>query len=104
MANYYYVTIKSDKMTQNVANEILQTIAPKNRIRNFHFVEGELNYNTRGLTDITDVLNAYGFIDEEIEIKDEFELVYESYTEEELQAMGQENKKMEEKMISRFDF
>lgn len=91
MANYYYVTIKSDKITQNVANEILQTIAPKNRIRNFHFVEGELNYNTRGLTDITDILNAYGFIDEEIEIKDEFDLVAEGNTMTLSEAIDEEN-------------
>ena len=80
MANYYYINIESEKMTQDVANEIFQTIAPKQRVRHFSFSEGHLNYNTRGLVDVTEVLEAYGFNDDEdkIEIKDEFELVYES--------------------------
>ena len=77
MANYYYVTIKSTKMTQGVANEILQTLANQCRIRHFDFCEGYLSYNTRGLIDISDILNAYDFNDSEIEIKDEFDLVYE---------------------------
>ncbi len=84
MANYYYINIESDKMTQEVANEIFQTIVPKQRVRHFSFSEGNLNYNTRGLVDVTEILEAYGFNDEEdkIEIKDEFELVYESLEEE----------------------
>lgn len=77
MANYYYVTIESEKMTQEVANKILQEMVNKNQIRNFVFHEGYLYYNTRGLTDITSILNDYEFIDEEIEIKDEFQLAYE---------------------------
>lgn len=77
MANYYYVTIKSNKMTQGVANEILQTLANKCRIRHFDFSEGYLAYNTRGLIDISDILNSYDFNDDEIEIKDEFELIEE---------------------------
>lgn len=78
MANYYYVTIKGDKMTQEVASKILQEMASKNYIRNFSFHEGYLFYNTRGLTDITSILNEAGFVDEEIEIKDEFDLAYEN--------------------------
>lgn len=78
MANYYYVKIESEKMTQDVANEIFQTIAPKQLVRSFHFCQGVLRYNTRGLEDISEILVAHGFNDEEdkIEIKDEFELVY----------------------------
>ena len=75
MANFYYVKIKSNKMTQGVANEILQTLANKCLIRYFDFSEGYLAYNTRGLIDISDILNSYDFNDDEIEIKDEFELV-----------------------------
>jgi hypothetical protein len=78
MANYYYVAIKSKKMTQEVANKILQEMANKNQIRSFVFHEGYLHYNTRGLTDIASILNDYEFIDEEIEIKDEFQLAYEN--------------------------
>ena len=78
MANYYYVKIKSEKMTQEVASKILQEMATKNQIRSFSFIEGYLDYNTRGLTDITTILNEAGFVDEEIEIKDEFDLAYET--------------------------
>lgn len=78
MANYYYVTIKSDKMTQEVASKIFQKMATSNLIRHFEFTMGELIYNTRGLTDIEDILKEYNFTDQDIEIKDEFELVYEN--------------------------
>ena len=82
MANYYYITIESDKMTQDVANEILQTIAPKQMIRYFNFHEGYLSYNTRGLENITDILETYGFNDGEdkIEVKDEFDYAYDNMT------------------------
>lgn len=80
MANYYYVNIESEKMTQDVANEIFQTIVPKQRIRWFKFSEGHLYYNSRGLVDIAPILNAYGFNDKEdkIEVEDEFEYAYEN--------------------------
>lgn len=79
MANYYYVTIKSDKMTQEIASKILQEMTTKNRIRSFEFFErGELKYNTRGLTDISEILNEAGFTDKEVEIKDEFTYAYET--------------------------
>lgn len=78
MANYYYVTIKSEKMTQEIANKIFQEIASKNLIRGFGFHKGCLTYNTRGLTDITTILNEAGIVDEEIEVKDEFDLAYEN--------------------------
>jgi hypothetical protein len=47
-------------------------------VRHFSFHNGYLNYNTRGLVDITEILNAYGFNDKEdkIEIKNEFDLIY----------------------------
>ena len=76
MANYYYVTIKSDKMTQEVAAEILQEMVTKNIIRAFTYHEGYLYYNTRDLTDISPILERVGFVDSEIDVKDEFDLVY----------------------------
>lgn len=82
MANYYYVTIKSDKMTQEVASKIFQKITTLNFIRHFTFSNGYLRYNTRGLTDIGDILEEYQFTDDDIEIKDEFQLYYEDMTEE----------------------
>ena len=77
MANYYFVTIKSEKMTQEVANEIFQAIEPKHLIREFYFHEGYLYYNTRGLLDISDILNKYKFNDkvDKVEVKDEFDYV-----------------------------
>ena len=95
MANYYYITIESEKMTQDVANEFFQTIAPKQRVRWFEFSEGYLNYNTRGLIDITKILEAYGFNDEEdkIEVKDEFELAYENIEEDQQEELSEEAKK-----------
>ena len=68
MANYYYIDIESEKMTQDVANEIFQTIVPKQKVRWFNFNEGHLNYNTRGLVEINEILNAYGFNDQEDKI------------------------------------
>lgn len=53
-------------------------MATSNFIRHFNFTVGQLTYNTRGLTDIEDILKEYEFTDEDIEIKDEFELVYEN--------------------------
>jgi hypothetical protein len=89
MANYYYINIESEKMTQNVANEIFQTIAPKQQVRWFEFKEGRLNYNTRGLEEISEILAAYGFNDDEdkIEIKDEFNYAYDNMMTPE-EAMG----------------
>ena len=78
MANYYYVTIKSEKINQDIANEILQEIVKSNYIRYFSFHDGYLHFNSRGLPDITELLTCYGFNDKEdkIEIEDEFENAY----------------------------
>ena len=76
----YHITIKSKKMTQEVANEIFQAIVPKQIVRLFSFHEGYLSYHTERLIDISEILEAYGFNDEEdkIEVKDEFEYAYEN--------------------------
>ena len=78
MANYYYTTIKSEKMTQEVASKIFQEMATKNKIRSFDFCRGYLTYNTRGLTDISEILNEANFTEEEVEVKDEFTYFYEN--------------------------
>lgn len=75
MANYYYTTIKSDKMTQNIAAEIFNTLVNKRRVRYFDYDENQLKYNTRGLIDITTILEKYGFTNEEVEVKSEFDYV-----------------------------
>ena len=69
MANYYYVTIKSDKMTQDIAAKIFDKAAKNHRIRYFDYDENHLKFNTRGLPDIGDILESYGFKDEEVEVK-----------------------------------
>lgn len=76
--NYYKTTIKSDKMNVNIAYEILMYIKDKYKIRYFDFSEnGTLEYCTRDLPNISNILETNNFQLEEIEIKDEFELVKE---------------------------
>ena len=66
MANYFYVKIDSEKITQNVACEIFNEMVNKNKIRHFDFVDGHISYNTRGLTDIQYILDTHGITDEEV--------------------------------------
>lgn len=75
MANYYWITIKSEKMTQKVAAEIFAELSKSNLIRVFEYNEGGyLHFNSRGVsTRIGRILYEYGFTDEEIETKDEFD-------------------------------
>lgn len=79
MANYYYITIKSDKMTQDIASEIFVELSSSNLIRVFEYSgSGYLHFNSRGVTTkIGKILEKYDFTDEEVEVKDEFELVEE---------------------------
>ena len=42
MANYYYTTIKSDKMTQKIAAEIFNKLAEERKIRYFDYDENQL--------------------------------------------------------------
>lgn len=72
MANYYYITIKSDKMTQDIAAEIFNTLIKKNMVRYFDYDENQLKYSTRGLVDITDILEKNNFNVKDIIIEDEF--------------------------------
>lgn len=76
--NYYKTTIKSDKMNIDIAYEILTYIKDKYKIRYFDFSEsGILEYYTRGLPNISNILEKNNFQLEEIDIKNEFELVKE---------------------------
>lgn len=79
MANYYYVTIKSDKMTQEIAAEIFVELSSSNLIRAFEYSgSGYLHFSSRGInTQIGKILEKYDFTGEEVEVKDEFELVEE---------------------------
>jgi hypothetical protein len=87
MANYYYITIKSEKMTQELANKILEQISQKQLVRSFNFHEGYLFYNTRGLYDISELLKEYK-IDTKLEtlVMDEFNYGYYH-----MEITGQEN-------------
>ena len=77
MANYYWITIKSEKMTQKNAAEIFAELSNSNLIRAFEYNEsGYLHFNSKGVsTRIGRILYKYGFTDEEIEVKDEFEVI-----------------------------
>lgn len=78
MANYYYTTIKSDKMTQKIAAEIFNKLAEERKVRYFNYNENQLKFNTHGLVDIQNVLDKHNIKEEEMKVKDEFELVYEN--------------------------
>ena len=82
MANYYSIRIESNKCSQEMASEIFQKLINKSHVRDFSFIETEcLSYNTRGLLDISDILERYGISDNEISIKDEGDLTHSSLQE-----------------------
>ena len=78
MANYFYTEIHSEKLTAAIAAEILTKIGSERPINNFTYYDGNLECYTRGLTNISDILNAYGFTNEEVKIEDEFERFWNS--------------------------
>lgn len=73
MANYYYITIKSDKMTQDIAAEIFSILVNKSRVRYFNYDENQLKYSIRGLVDIQKVIDKYNINKEEVMISNEFD-------------------------------
>lgn len=77
MANYYWITVKSDKMTQDIASKIFAELSSSNLIRVFEYNEGGyLHFNSRGISvRIGKILEKYGFTYEEVEVKDEFDNV-----------------------------
>ena len=78
VANYFYTEIHSEKLTAAIAAEILTKIGSERPINNFTYYDGNLECYTRGLTNISDILNAYGFTNEEVKIEDEFEKFWNS--------------------------
>ena len=79
MGNYYSIRIESDKCSQEMAGEIFQKLMNKSRVRDFFFIETEcVSYNTKGLLDISDILEKYGISENEISIKDEGDLIHSS--------------------------
>ena len=75
MANYYYVTIESENVNQELAAKLLARFATSCEVRHFSFCKGCINYNTRGFIDIRDIIEEYGIDGKEIDVVDEFELV-----------------------------
>ena len=57
MANYFYTEIHSEKLTAAIAAEILAKIGSERPINNFTYYDGNLECYTRGLTNISDILN-----------------------------------------------
>ena len=88
MANYYYVEIKSKKIDSKAAVEIFNYIMRHRRVRWFDFSEGGIiKYNSRGLEDISEILEKYGITEEEVKVEDEFERFYNSISPEELKQI-----------------
>ena len=73
MANYYYVEINSEKLTAALAAEILAFIGKNGGVHNFNYYDGHLDYYTRGLENISEIIRPYNFTDEEVKIEDEFD-------------------------------
>ena len=87
MANYYNFTIKSDKITQEVASDIFTQASTHNKITHFEFSEGHIFMYSRGVPDVADVLEKYNITDDELSLKDEFEAFWGSLPEEELKEI-----------------
>ena len=77
MANYYYVTIESENVNQELAAKLLARFATSCEVRHFSFCKGCISYNTRGFIDIRDIIEEYGIDGKEVDVVDEFELVEE---------------------------
>ena len=75
MANYYYVTIESENVNQELAAKILARFATSCEVRYFSFCKGCIDSNTRGLVDIRDIIKEYSIDEKEIDVVDEFELI-----------------------------
>lgn len=69
MANIYDITIRSEKITQNFAEEILKIIVSSVELNVFEFCKGKLHFITESAPQIADILNHYNIDNSEIEIK-----------------------------------
>ena len=96
MANYYYVKIENENVTQEAAAEIFAYLSDRCHIRYFDFAEGLIKYNTRGLSDIDAILKKYNIPDSSFEAEDEFTRFWNSIPPEELKAMEEEYAKEKE--------
>lgn len=79
MANNYSITIKSPKLTQEVATDIFNFISLHNLVLNFNYNYQELKLYIRGYIDLRDILTKHNFDKSDFtEIMDEFDLAYRS--------------------------
>lgn len=79
MANNYSITIKSPKLTQEVAADIFSFISLHNLVLNFNYNYQELKLYVRGYVDLRDILTKHNFDKSDFtEIMDEFDLAYRS--------------------------
>lgn len=90
MANYYYVEINSEKLTAALAAEILAFIGKNGGVNSFNYYDGHLEYYTRGLKNISEIIRPYNFTDEEVIVEDEFERFWNSFPPEELEQICNE--------------
>lgn len=92
MANYYVITIDSEKLTHNAAADMLKYIGEHNFIRDFDYSRsrehkgGHLFIDTRGLPYIVDILEAHGIPETDVTIEDEFTRFWNSLPAEEQAA------------------
>ena len=79
MSINYYVKIKSEKMTQDMANQIFNLITNKSHIRNFNYYPGFLNLIIEGLPEeLAEFLVENKFTKKEVLTKTSDELLYEA--------------------------
>ena len=89
MANYYVITIDSEKLTHNAAADMLKYIGEHNFIRVFDYFHsrehkgGHLFIDTRGLPYIVDILKAHNIPEADVTIEDEFTRFWNNLSEEE---------------------
>ena len=91
MANYYCITIQSEKCSQEMANEILQLVSMRNRIHDFVFYEGYIFYETRGIADISEILEKYNINENEITIEDKDNVLFQNIREQEEEKDSRRN-------------
>ena len=89
MANYYYVKINNEKLTQEVAAEIFNFLSEHCYIQHFNYLEGHISYKSRGLINVGDILEKYNINDTNtIEIEDEFDYFYNSLSQEDIDELS----------------
>lgn len=109
MANYYYVKIDNENLTQEVAAEIFTELSKYCLVSRFTYTEGGyISYIARGLIRLDHILEKYEIDEDEMEIEDEFERFYKSLSSEEYERLVEENKKyvplVQEKMQKSKEF